>query len=70
MKIRNRLKDIGPAALVTAAFIGPGTLTTCTLAGSIVGILSIVGSTLFNNCDHYPAEYVSEARDYRAERSG
>lgn len=28
-----RLRHIGPAAVVTAAFIGPGTVTTCTLAG-------------------------------------
>lgn len=28
-----RLREIGPAAIVTAAFIGPGTVTTCTLAG-------------------------------------
>jgi len=34
MRIAERLKDIGPAALVTAAFIGPGTLTTCTIAGA------------------------------------
>lgn len=34
MKFVDRIKDIGPAALVTAAFIGPGTLTTCTLAGA------------------------------------
>jgi Mn2+/Fe2+ NRAMP family transporter len=29
----NRLKNIGPASLVAAAFIGPGTVTVCTLAG-------------------------------------
>ncbi|GMN03023.1 Nramp family divalent metal transporter [Erythrobacter sp. MTPC3] len=28
-----RLRNIGPGALVTAAFIGPGTVTACTLAG-------------------------------------
>lgn len=28
---------IGPGALVTAAFIGPGTVTTCTLAGANLG---------------------------------
>ncbi|HEX3158422.1 MAG TPA: Nramp family divalent metal transporter [Gemmatimonadaceae bacterium] len=28
-----RLPRLGPGALVTAAFIGPGTVTTCTLAG-------------------------------------
>lgn len=29
--------SLGPAALVTAAFIGPGTVTTCTLAGAGFG---------------------------------
>ncbi len=32
-----KLKNIGPAALVTAAFIGPGTITTCTIAGANFG---------------------------------
>ena len=32
-----RLKTIGPGALVTAAFIGPGTITTCTIAGATFG---------------------------------
>ena len=31
--IFKKLKNIGPGALVAAAFIGPGTVTTCTLAG-------------------------------------
>ncbi len=31
--IRNWLKNIGPGPLVAAAFIGPGTVTLCTLAG-------------------------------------
>jgi Mn2+/Fe2+ NRAMP family transporter len=35
--MRSRLRSIGPAALVTAAFIGPGTLTTCSLAGAGYG---------------------------------
>jgi manganese transport protein len=43
IKFRNRLKDIGPAALVTAAFIGPGTLTTCTLAGASWGYTLLWG---------------------------
>lgn len=43
IKLRNRLKDIGPAALVTAAFIGPGTLTTCTLAGASWGYTLLWG---------------------------
>jgi manganese transport protein len=33
----NRLKNIGPGALVAAAFIGPGTVTACTLAGANFG---------------------------------
>lgn len=32
-----RLKNIGPGALVAAAFIGPGTVTACTLAGAKFG---------------------------------
>lgn len=31
--MRNPLKNIGPGALIAAAFIGPGTVTVCTLAG-------------------------------------
>lgn len=33
MSIADRLRKGGPGALVTAAFIGPGTVTACTLAG-------------------------------------
>ena len=32
-----RLRNIGPGALVAAAFIGPGTVTACTLAGANYG---------------------------------
>ncbi|EDM43137.1 Mn2+/Fe2+ transporter, NRAMP family protein [unidentified eubacterium SCB49] len=31
--MKNPLKDIGPGTLVAAAFIGPGTVTVCTVAG-------------------------------------
>jgi manganese transport protein len=34
MSFRQRLKNFGPGALVAAAFIGPGTVTTATLAGA------------------------------------
>ncbi|WFL76414.1 Nramp family divalent metal transporter [Altererythrobacter arenosus] len=33
----SRIRNIGPGALVTAAFIGPGTVTTSTLAGASFG---------------------------------
>ena len=33
----SRLKNIGPGALVAAAFIGPGTVTACTMAGANFG---------------------------------
>lgn len=33
MKFTERLKNIGPAAIVTGAFIGPGTITTTTISG-------------------------------------
>lgn len=34
---RNLFKNIGPGTLVAAAFIGPGTVTVCTLAGANFG---------------------------------
>lgn len=48
-----RLKNIGPGALIAAAFIGPGTVTLCTLAGVEFGytllwamVLSIVATVV------------------------
>ena len=32
-----RFRDMGPGALVAAAFVGPGTVTACTLAGANFG---------------------------------
>ena len=29
----NKLKNLGPGIIITSAFIGPGTVTICTLAG-------------------------------------
>jgi len=37
MSIAQRIRNSGPGALVTAAFIGPGTVTACTLAGASFG---------------------------------
>lgn len=49
--MKNIFKNIGPGALVAAAFIGPGTVTVCTLAGVEFGftllwamILSIIAT--------------------------
>lgn len=36
-KLLERVKNIGPGALVAAAFIGPGTVTTCTKSGANSG---------------------------------
>lgn len=33
----NKLKNMGPAAIITSAFIGPGTITTTTIAGANYG---------------------------------
>lgn len=44
--IINRLKAVGPGALVSAAFIGPGTVTACTLAGANFGY-ALLWSLLF-----------------------
>jgi Mn2+/Fe2+ NRAMP family transporter len=43
MSLRSRISSIGPAALVTAAFIGPGTVTTCTMAGAKFGYALLWG---------------------------
>lgn len=32
-----KLRNLGPGALVAAAFIGPGTITTCTISGASMG---------------------------------
>lgn len=45
--ISSRIRSIGPAALVSAAFIGPGTVTTCTLAGAGFGY-SLLWALLFS----------------------
>ncbi|MBU8893812.1 MAG: Nramp family divalent metal transporter [Bacteroidales bacterium] len=42
-KIVKKLQTIGPAALVTAAFIGPGTITTCSIAGAKFGFALLWG---------------------------
>ncbi len=47
MKLLERLKNIGPAALIAAAFIGPGTITQCTLAGAKHG-LTLLWALLFS----------------------
>ncbi|WP_124981341.1 Nramp family divalent metal transporter [Nonlabens xiamenensis] len=51
--LRKIFKNIGPATLVTAAFVGPGTITVCTLAGAQFGysllwamLLSIIATII------------------------
>ena len=36
-KVKTRLKNVGPGALVAAAFIGPGTVTSCSVSGATYG---------------------------------
>ncbi|MBE0673213.1 MAG: Nramp family divalent metal transporter [Bacteroidales bacterium] len=47
LRISEIFREIGPGALVTAAFIGPGTLTACTLAGAAWGY-SLLWGLLFS----------------------
>ncbi|MFI8378262.1 Nramp family divalent metal transporter [Leeuwenhoekiella sp. NPDC079379] len=44
--MRNPFKNIGPGALIAAAFIGPGTVTVCTLAGIQFGFTLLWAMTL------------------------
>ena len=49
MAKKNRKSSFGPGFLVTAAFIGPGTVTTCSLAGANFGyalIFALVFATV------------------------
>jgi Mn2+/Fe2+ NRAMP family transporter len=53
LNLRNLLRNIGPGPLIAAAFIGPGTVTVCTLAGANFGfsliwamVLSIVATVI------------------------
>ena len=36
-KLGTRIKNVGPGALVAAAFIGPGTVTSCSVSGATAG---------------------------------
>ena len=49
MAEKNKKSSFGPGFLVTAAFIGPGTVTTCSLAGANFGyalLYSLVFATV------------------------
>jgi manganese transport protein len=49
MAKKNRRRSLGPGFLVTAAFIGPGTVTTCSMAGAHFGyalLFTLVFATL------------------------
>ncbi len=53
MRIQSFIKNLGPGPLIAAAFIGPGTVTVCTLAGANFGFgllwamaLSIVATVI------------------------
>jgi Mn2+/Fe2+ NRAMP family transporter len=45
--LKNPLKNIGPGTLVAAAFIGPGTVTVCTIAGVTYGF-TLLWAMLFS----------------------
>ena len=55
--IAQKFKNIGPGALVAAGFIGPGTVTTCTVSGASYGytmlwalLFATVATITFLNC--------------------
>ncbi len=48
MSFSERLKNIGPGAMVAAAFIGPGTVTTSTIAGARFGY-TLLWAMLFSS---------------------
>ena len=46
-RIINVLKNTGPGPLIAAAFIGPGTVTLCTISGAYYG-MSLLWAVLFS----------------------
>lgn len=44
---KDKLKAIGPGAVITASFIGPGTVTSCTKAGASFGY-ALLWTVLFS----------------------
>ncbi len=55
--IVQKFKNVGPGALVAAGFIGPGTVTTCTVSGASYGytmlwalLFATVATITFLNC--------------------
>ena len=58
-----RLKNLGPGLLVAAAFIGPGTVTTASVAGASAGYASVVGAGVLDRRDDHLAGDERPARD-------
>lgn len=54
----NRLKKIGPGAIVAAAFIGPGTVTTATISGASYGF-TLLWAILFSIIATYVLQEMS-----------
>ena len=44
--LKDRIKIIGPGAIITASFIGPGTVTTATRAGASL-VMQFYGQSFF-----------------------
>ena len=40
--LKQKFKNIGPGALVAAGFVGPGTVTTCTVSGASYGYTMLI----------------------------
>lgn len=66
---KDRLKVIGPGAIVTASFIGPGTVTTATRAGASFGFCIIMGDTFFHYRHNYTTGNDGKTRNHLAQRT-
>ena len=47
--MKNLFKNIGPATLIAAAFIGPGTVTLCSIAGVHIWLLFALGDVTYRS---------------------
>ena len=53
--LKQKFKNIGPGALVAAGFVGPGTVTTCTVSGASYGY-TMLWCLLFATDHHLPGD--------------
>ena len=76
-KLATRIKNVGPGALVAAAFIGPGTVTSCSISGATAGytllwamLLSVISVIIMQSTEREVYEPGSQDPDLHPRNRG